>query len=95
MRQPRTSVLPISPPAGAHDPPPGHHARPNLTERVAGWSARHRKTAIFGWLLFVAAVFMAGQALGAKNLPQYDAGQSGQAERVLNQVAPAQYNKYA
>ena len=38
---------------------------------------------------------MAGQALGAKNLPQYDAGQSGQAERVLNRVAPAQYNKYA
>ena len=26
-----------------------------------------------------------------RNLPQYDAGQSGQAERVLNQVAPAQY----
>src|SRR6516162_6328857 len=95
MRQPRTSALPISPPAEAHDPPPGHHARPNLTERVAGWSARHRKTAVFGWLLLVAAIFMAGQALGAKNLPQYDAGQSGQAGRVLNRVTPAQYNKYA
>ncbi len=95
MRQPRTPVFPISPPAVAHDPPSDNHARPNLTERVAGWSARHRKTAVFGWLLLVAAVFMAGQALGTKNLPQYDAGQSGQAERVLNQVAPAQYNKYA
>src|SRR5262252_2169108 len=70
-------------------------ARAPVTERVAGWSARHRKTAVFGWLLLVAALFMAGQALGAKNLPQYDAGQSGQAERVLRQVAPGQYNAYA
>jgi len=95
MRDPRTSVLPISPPAEAHDPPPEHRAWPNLTERVAGWSARHRKTAVFGWLLLVAAVFMAGQALGSRNLPQYDADQSGQAERVLHQVSPAQDNKYA
>ena len=89
MRQPLGSVLPISPPGEAHDPPR------NLTERVAGWSARHRKTAVFGWLLLVAAIFMAGQALGSRNLPQYDAGQSGQAERVLNQLAPAQDNAYA
>ena len=93
MRQPRPPVLPISPPA--HDPPPGDHARPSLTERVAGWSARHRKTAVSGWLLLVAAIFLAGHALGAKNLPQYDPGQSGQAERVLHQVAPAQYGRYA
>ena len=89
MRQPLGSVLPISPPGEAHDPPR------NLTERVAGWSARHRKTAVFGWLLLIAAIFMAGQALGSRNLPQYDAGQSGQAERVLNQLAPAQDNAYA
>ena len=38
---------------------------------------------------------MAGQALGSRNLPQYDAGQAGQAERILNQVAPAQYNAFA
>ena len=95
MHHPRTSVLPISPPAEAHGPPPGDHARPNLTERVAGWSARHRKTAVFGWLLLVAAIFIVGQALGSRNLPQYDAGQSGQAERVLHQVAPAQYDMYA
>ena len=94
MRQPTSSVFPNSASADAHDPPPGR-VRPNLTERVAGWSARHRKTAVFGWLLLVAALFMAGQALGAKNLPQYDAGQSGQAERVLHQVAPGQYSAYA
>jgi putative drug exporter of the RND superfamily len=94
MRQPSSPVFPISAPEEGHDPPPGRD-RANLTERVAGWSARHRKTAVFGWLLLVAAVFMAGQALGGRNLPQYDAGQAGQAERVLNKVAPAQYNAYA
>ena len=31
------------------------------TERIAGWSARHRKTAVFGWLLLVAVVFVVGQ----------------------------------
>jgi RND superfamily putative drug exporter len=62
---------------------------------VAGWSARHRKTAVFGWLLLVAAIFIGGQALGARNLPAYDAGQSGQAERTLQQVTPGQYGSYA
>ena len=91
MRQPHSPVSTISPPPEAHDPPPaygrpgpGRPARRTLTERIAGWSVRHRKTAVFGWLLLIAAVFMAGQAIGARNLPQYDAGQSGQAERVLN-----------
>jgi RND superfamily putative drug exporter len=90
MRQPHSPVLPNSP-FEAHDSPPAR-ARPNLTERVAGWSAAHRKTAVIGWLLLVVAVFMAGQALGSRNLPAYDAGQTGQAERVLNQFAPAQDN---
>jgi RND superfamily putative drug exporter len=96
MRQPHSSVFPISAHAEERDPPPGRcRERPNLTERVAGWSAAHRKTAVFGWLLLIAAVFMVGQALGTRNLPQYYAGQAGQADRVLNQVTPAQYNAYA
>jgi RND superfamily putative drug exporter len=66
-----------------------------VTERVAGWSAGHRKTAVFGWLLLVAALFMTGQVLGSKNLPQYSAGQAGQAERTLNQVAPARFDSYS
>jgi putative drug exporter of the RND superfamily len=87
MRQPLSSVFPETPP-DIQQPT----ARASLTERVAGWSARHHKSAVFGWLLLVALVFMAGQAMGSKNLPQYDAGQAGQAERVLHQVAPAQLN---
>jgi RND superfamily putative drug exporter len=106
MRQPRTPVSTVPEPPrqpdapGQRDPrnpckPPGAPSRPNLTERVAGWSIRHRKTVVLGWLLLVAVVFVVGQALGTKNLPAYDAGQAGQAERVLNQVAPAQYNAYS
>jgi putative drug exporter of the RND superfamily len=68
------------------------HRRGPFVERMAGWSARHRKTAVFGWLALVALVFLGGQAMGSKSLPAYDAGQSGQAEQTLHRlgvVAPA------
>ena len=55
-----------------------------IVERVAGWSARHRKTAVFGWLLLVVAAVVIGQQLGTSNTSSYDPGQAGQAERVLN-----------
>jgi RND superfamily putative drug exporter len=100
MRSPRDPVSPTSatlevpyppPPGGGRNP---GRSRAGLTERVAGWSVAHRKTAVFGWLLLVAVLFAAGQFLGSRNLPQYDAGQSGQAERTLNQLAPNQDNPY-
>ncbi|GAA1975041.1 MMPL family transporter [Catenulispora subtropica] len=59
-------------------------ARPPLVERVAGWSARHKKTAVFGWLaLIVAAVVIGGMAHSAKK-ESYDPGEAGRAERALN-----------
>ncbi|HTQ90534.1 MAG TPA: MMPL family transporter, partial [Streptosporangiaceae bacterium] len=51
---------------------------------MAGWSARHRKTAVFGWLLLVVAAVMIGHQLGTSQVNSYDPGQSGQAERVLD-----------
>ena len=75
MRQSQSSVLPETRPAR-----PRGTNRP-FVERIAGWSARHRKTAVFGWLALVAVLFVASQALGRKNLPNYDPGQAGQAER--------------
>ena len=57
-----------------------------LVERVAGWSARHKKTAVFGWLLLVIAAVVVGQRLGTSNVSSYDPGQAGQAERVLNRA---------
>jgi RND superfamily putative drug exporter len=59
-------------------------ARAPIVERVAGWSARHKKTAVFGWLLLVVAAVVIGQRLGTSNVSSYDPGQSGRAERVLD-----------
>ena len=53
-------------------------------ERIACWSARHRKAVVAGWLLFVAAAFVVGQLLGTQSRPQYDPGQAGQAEQMLH-----------
>jgi len=54
-----------------------------IVERVAGWSARHRKTAVVGWLVLVVAAILVGQKLGTTSLNSYDPGQAGRAERVL------------
>src|SRR5579872_4035800 len=86
MRQSLSQVLPES---GGLSPSPAE-AGP-VVERIAGWSGRHKKTAVFGWLALVAVLFVAAQALGSKNLPSYDPGQAGQAERALHQAAPAYY----
>jgi putative drug exporter of the RND superfamily len=56
-----------------------------IVERVAGWSTRHRKTAVIGWLLLVVAAVVIGQRIGTDNLNSYDPGQAGRAERVLAQ----------
>jgi putative drug exporter of the RND superfamily len=92
MGQPRSSVFLGRGQDGSRQ---RRRAKAPVTERVVGWSARHRKTVVFGWLLLVVLVFMGGQAFGSKSLPQYDWGQAGQADRVLNQVAPAEYSAYS
>ena len=91
MRQPSSSVLPETRPSREQP----RRSRAPVVERVAGWSIRHRKTAVLGWLVLVAAVFMAGHMVPAKNVPSYDAGQSGQAEQTLQRlgvVTPPQEN---
>jgi RND superfamily putative drug exporter len=67
--------------------PPAHAP---VVERVAGWSARHRVVVVVGWLLLVVAAFVGGQRLGVTNTSTYDAGQAGQAERVLNEPGVVQ-----
>jgi putative drug exporter of the RND superfamily len=94
MRQSPSQVLPESGgrgPSPAETRPAAPPHRGPVVERIAGWSARHRKTAVFGWLALVAVLFVAAQALGSKNLPSYDPGQAGQAERALHQAAPDYY----
>src|ERR1700744_5350204 len=94
MRQPSSSVLPETGSA-RDDPSRAPRPRAPIVERIAGWSARHRKTAVLGWLVLGAAVFMAGHSLPAKNVPPYHPGQSGQAEQTLQRlgvVTPPQEN---
>ena len=65
---------------------PHRRARPPAVEAIAGWSARHRKTAIFGWLGLVVMAYIIGQLLGTPILPQNNAGQAGQAEQTLQHL---------
>jgi uncharacterized membrane protein YdfJ with MMPL/SSD domain len=59
--------------------------KPNLAARLGGWSARHRKTAILGWLLFVVATVLIGGMVGQQRLTEGEqgTGDSGRAERIL------------
>ena len=54
MSQP-LSMAPYEAPPASISPPP-RRVRPPAVEAIAGWSARHRKTAVFGWLALVATV---------------------------------------
>src|SRR5215472_9929441 len=57
-----------------------------VVERVACWSARHRKTAVGAWLAFMAAAFIAGQFATGNGVQQYDPGQAGRGEQVLTNL---------
>jgi uncharacterized membrane protein YdfJ with MMPL/SSD domain len=59
----------------------------NLAGRMGRWSAQHRKTAIFGWLAFVALSFYFGfVSVGMKELDPADAGagESGRMTKILD-----------
>ena len=57
-----------------------------MVERIACWSVRHRKTAVVGWLAFVAVAYIIGQSFGGSSVQQYDPGQAGQAEQMMHQL---------
>ncbi|WP_326556186.1 MMPL family transporter [Micromonospora sp. NBC_01796] len=80
-----TTVLP--PPAPRPDPytRPGRHRPGNLAARVAGWSARHRTTAIVGWLLFVVVATALSAMLGTVQAADssYGHGESGRATELI------------
>jgi uncharacterized membrane protein YdfJ with MMPL/SSD domain len=58
----------------------------NLPGRVGRWSAQHRKTAIFGWLAFVAAALALGTAVGTTQIQPAASGvgESGRVDRILH-----------
>ena len=57
----------------------------NIAARMGRWSARHRKTAIFGWLAFVIASFAVGTAVGMKTIDQSDSnvGEARTADHII------------
>jgi RND superfamily putative drug exporter len=57
----------------------------NIAARMGRWSARHWKTAVFGWLAFVFAAVVLGQQVGTKTIDQNDAnvGQAHRADHML------------
>ncbi len=57
----------------------------NVAARMGRWSAKHRKTAIFGWLAFVVASFAIGGAVGLKTIDKNDAnvGEARKADHII------------
>jgi RND superfamily putative drug exporter len=57
----------------------------NIAARMGRWSAAHWKTAVFGWIAFVAAAVVIGHAAGTKQISEQDmnVGQSHQADVLL------------
>ena len=62
--------------------------RRNVAARMAVWSSRNRKKAIWGWLGFVVVVLMAGTAVGTTQISDVDqfSGESHRAEVALDRV---------
>src|SRR5947209_20251012 len=61
----------------------------NLAARAGRWSAQHRKTAILGWIAFVAVTIVLGGAVGTKQLQDNQGiGESAHATRVLDSAFP-------
>jgi RND superfamily putative drug exporter len=60
----------------------------NVAARMGRWSARHRKTAIFGWLAFVIVAVVLGMGAGLKQIDQSNtnAGQAHKADQILKQA---------
>jgi uncharacterized membrane protein YdfJ with MMPL/SSD domain len=87
----KTRVIQNEPEEPAKDDPAGAPAEPrrptNLTARMARWSARHRKIAIFGWLAFVFASFALGMlVIKPKQATEASGpGESGRASAILDE----------
>jgi hypothetical protein len=62
------------------------HSR-NLVTELGGWSAAHWKTAVFGWLAFVAACVALGGLVGTERIDANGPGpgESGRMNQVLDE----------
>ena len=62
----------------------------NIAARAGRWSARHRKTAVLGWIVFVVLAFMVGNNMGTDILTQEESGvgDSGRAAQITKDAYP-------
>jgi uncharacterized membrane protein YdfJ with MMPL/SSD domain len=62
----------------------------NLAARAGRWSAQHRKTAIWGWVVFVLCAFALGGAAGTveQEQAQSGVGESGRASSLARSAFP-------
>ena len=74
----------------AADEPPNGHPRHHLAARVGGWSARHWKTAVFGWISFVAASYYIGSTVGTTYLEasESNVGEARTADKIIEAGFP-------
>jgi uncharacterized membrane protein YdfJ with MMPL/SSD domain len=58
----------------------------NIAARMGRWSANHWKTAVFGWLAFVVAAFVIGNAVGTKYLEddETNVGEARKADKIID-----------
>lgn len=63
---------------------------PNIAARAGKWSATHRKTAIWGWLLFVVLAVVLGGMSGTRTLTDAESGvgESGRADVATSENFP-------
>ena len=61
-----------------------------LAARLGGWSARHKKSVLAGWFVFVALAMMVSTFVPANKLTKADqfTGESGRAEKTLESNFP-------
>ena len=66
----------------------------NIAARAGRWSAKHRKTAIFGWLAFVVIAFVIGGAVGQNTIAEEDYG-NGSSRAADQAIAAADFPENA
>lgn len=75
---------------------PAEPTRPsNFAARMGGWSARHWKTAVFGWLALVVASFLIGNVAGTKYLEASDSnvGEALKADKIIEAGFPKKFDE--
>jgi uncharacterized membrane protein YdfJ with MMPL/SSD domain len=64
----------------------------NIAARAGRWSAKHRKTAVFGWLAFVVIAFVLGGAIGQNTIADEDYG-NGSSKVADQAIANADFRE--